>query len=54
MVGQDKISTNTLAQTSDSAANTFQMNGQISSLVLGMPPNTKTVGYDLVCHAYCL
>ena len=43
MIDQDEISKNALAQTSGGAANTFDMNGQISSLVLGMPPNTKTV-----------
>jgi hypothetical protein len=42
-IGQDKISKNALAQTSDGKANTFEMNGQISSLVLGTPPNTKTI-----------
>jgi hypothetical protein len=48
MIGQDNISKNALAQTSDGAANTFEMNGQISSLVLGMPPNTKTVDMTTV------
>jgi hypothetical protein len=48
MIGQNKISTDALAQTSDGAANTFEMNGQISSLVLGMPPNTKTVDMTTV------
>jgi hypothetical protein len=43
MIDQDKISKNALAQTSGGAENTFEMNGQISYLVLGMPPNTKTV-----------
>jgi hypothetical protein len=28
MIGQDKISISALAQTSDGAANTFEMNGQ--------------------------
>jgi hypothetical protein len=37
-----------VAQTSDSTANTFEMDGQISSLVLGMPPNTKTVDMTTV------
>lgn len=48
LIGQNIISTNVLAQTSDGAANTFEMNGQISSLVLGMPPNTKTVDMTTV------
>jgi hypothetical protein len=48
MIGHDKISINALAQTSDGATNTFEMNGQISSLVLGMPPNTKTVDITTV------
>jgi hypothetical protein len=37
-----------LAQLSDAAVNTFEMDGQISSLVLGMPPNTKTVDMTTV------
>jgi hypothetical protein len=48
MIDQDKISKNALAQTSGGAENTFEMNGQISSLVLGMPPNTKTVDMTTV------
>jgi hypothetical protein len=41
---QNRIVTTALAQPSDGAANnTFVMDGQISSLVLGMPPNTKTI-----------
>jgi hypothetical protein len=48
MIGQNKILTDALAQTSDGAASTFEMNGQISSLVLGMPPNTKTVDMTTV------
>jgi|SoiMethySBSTD1v2_1073268.scaffolds.fasta_scaffold02655_10 hypothetical protein len=48
MFGHDKISKNALAQTSDGKTNTFEMNGQISSLVLGMPPNTKTVDMTTV------
>jgi hypothetical protein len=48
MIGHDKISKNALAQTSGGAANTFEMDGQISSLVLGMPPNTKTVDMTTV------
>jgi hypothetical protein len=48
MMGQNKVSSDALAQTSESAANTFEMNGQISSLVLGMPPNTKTVDMTTV------
>lgn len=43
-----KMSTEVLAQTSNAATNTFEMNGQISSLVLGMPPNTKTVDMTTV------
>jgi hypothetical protein len=42
------ISKTALAQTSDTAANTFEMDGQISSLVLGMPPNIKTVDMTTV------
>ena len=39
-----------LAQTiaADAATTTFDMNGAISSLVLGMPPNTKTVDMSTV------
>jgi hypothetical protein len=48
MMGQNKVSSDALAQTSESAANTFEMNGQISSLVLGMSPNTKTVDMTTV------
>jgi hypothetical protein len=48
MMGQNKVSSDALVQTSESAANTFEMNGQISSLVLGMPPNTKTVDMTTV------
>ena len=50
IIGENKISTIALAQqTSDSTAkNTFEMDGQISSLVLGMPPNTKTVDMTTV------
>ncbi|HEX2306641.1 MAG TPA: hypothetical protein VHH33_10185 [Nitrososphaeraceae archaeon] len=48
MIDQDKISKNALAQTSSGADNTFEMNGQIGSLVLGMPPNTKTVDMTTV------
>ena len=50
VIGENfKISTTVLAQTSDGAANnTFEMDGQISSLVLGMPPNTKTVDMTTV------
>jgi hypothetical protein len=49
MIGQNfKISTTVLAQTSDDAANTFEMDGQIGSLVLGMPPDTKTVDMTTV------
>jgi hypothetical protein len=48
-IGQNfRISTNALAQTSDGAANTFEMDGQISSLVLGMRPNTKTIDMTTV------
>jgi hypothetical protein len=49
MIGQNfRISKTALAQTSDTAANTFEMDGQISSLVLGMPPNIKTVDMTTV------
>jgi hypothetical protein len=37
------MSETALAQPSNAATNTFEMDGQIGSLVLGMPPNTKTV-----------
>jgi hypothetical protein len=40
------LSATALAQTPNTTitpTNTFEMDGQISSLVLGMPPNTKTV-----------
>ena len=39
-----------LAQTiaADAATTTFDMNGAISSLVLGMPPNTKTIDMTTV------
>jgi hypothetical protein len=37
------ILTLAVAQTSNAATDTFEMDGQIGSLVLGMPPNTKTV-----------
>lgn len=39
-----------IAQTiaADAATTTFDMNGAISSLVLGMPPNTKTVDMTTV------
>lgn len=44
--------TNTAAlaqtQAADAATTTFDMNGAISSLVLGMPPNTKTVDMTTV------
>src|SRR5215216_1836528 len=45
---QDRIVTTALAQPSDGAVKTFEMNGQIGSLVLGMPPNTKTVDMTTV------
>ena len=48
MIDQDEISKNALAQTSGGAGNTFEMDGQISSLVLGMPPNTKNVDMTTV------
>jgi hypothetical protein len=48
LIGQNKILTTALAQPSDGAANTFEMDGQISSLVLGMPPNTKTIDITTV------
>jgi hypothetical protein len=34
--------------TTNTAADTFEMDGQIGSLVLGMPPNTKTVDMTTV------
>jgi hypothetical protein len=37
-----------VAQTSDAATDTFEIDGQIGSLVLGMPPNTKTVDMTTV------
>ena len=40
--------TTALAQPSNAATNTFEMDGQIGSLVLGMPPNTKTVDMTTV------
>ena len=43
-----KASIPAVAQTSDGIVNTFEMDGQISSLVLGMPPNTKTVDMTTV------
>jgi hypothetical protein len=49
------IPSNAVAQTSSSsssnaatATDTFEMDGQIGSLVLGMPPNTKTVDMTTV------
>ncbi len=45
------ISSNAVAQTSspsNTATNTFAMDGQIGSLILGMPPNTKTVDMTTV------
>jgi hypothetical protein len=47
-IGQNRIVTTALAQPSDGAANTFETDGQISSLVLGMPPNTNTVNMTTV------
>jgi hypothetical protein len=43
-----KISTMVMAQTSNPATNTFEMDGQIGSLVLGMPPNTKVIDMTTV------
>jgi hypothetical protein len=40
---REKTVTTALAQPSEGAVKTFEMDGQISSLVLGMPPDTKTV-----------
>jgi hypothetical protein len=49
VIGQNIIVTTALAQTSGGATNnTFEMDGQISSLVLGMPPNIKTVDMTTV------
>jgi hypothetical protein len=51
MTGLDfDIQSTAVAQTSSSSAstNTFEMDGQIGSLVLGMPPNTKTVDMTTV------
>ena len=45
---QNKIVTTALAQPSNGAVKTFEMDGQISSLVLGMPPNTKTIDMTTV------
>lgn len=44
------IQSTAVAQTSSSSAptTTFEMDGQIGSLVLGMPPNTKTVDMTTV------
>jgi hypothetical protein len=42
------MSTTAVAQSSNAATNTFEMDGQIGSLVLGMPPNTKTVDMTTV------
>jgi hypothetical protein len=42
------MSETALAQPSNAATNTFEMDGQIGSLVLGMPPNTKTVDMTTV------
>jgi hypothetical protein len=42
------MSTTVLAQPSAAITNTFEMDGQIGSLVLGMPPNTKTVDMTTV------
>jgi hypothetical protein len=44
------ISSEAAAQTppSNTPINTFEMDGQIGSLVLGMPPNTKTVDMTTV------
>lgn len=42
------MSTTAVAQPSNAATNTFEMDGQIGSLVLGMPPNTKTVDMTTV------
>jgi hypothetical protein len=42
------MSKTALAQPSNAATNTFEIDGQIASLVLGMPPNTKTVDMTTV------
>ena len=43
------VTSNVAAQmSSDTATDTFEMDGQIGSLVLGMPPNTKTVDMTTV------
>jgi hypothetical protein len=42
------MSTATAAQPFNAATNTFEMDGQIGSLVLGMPPNAKTVDMTTV------
>jgi hypothetical protein len=42
------MSSTAVAQPSNAATNTFEMDGQIGSLVLGMPPNTQTVDMTTV------
>jgi hypothetical protein len=42
------MSTTAVAQPSNAATNTFEMDGQVGSLILGMPPNTKTVDMTTV------
>ena len=45
---QNQLTKTALAQTSTKPTSTFSMNGAISSLVLGMAPNTKTVDMSTV------
>ena len=42
------MSTTAIAQPSNATTNTFEMDGQVGSLVLGVPPNTKTVDMTTV------
>ena len=41
----------TTISSSNTVTNTFEMDGQIGSLILGMPPNTKTV--DITSVPFC-
>jgi hypothetical protein len=43
-----------LGQTTTKPTDTFSMNGAISSLVLGMPPNTKAIDMATVQKFICL
>jgi hypothetical protein len=49
------VPTTALAQTSNTTiarTDTFAMDGQIGSLVLGMPPNTKVIDMTTVPNSY--